>query len=220
MNWILDGFKGWMKNSYRLLAFAIVVQIIMLFTGNADLLASIGGILGVVTVCQISNMKQQNGLFGLISALLIAFTGLMTMNFGVVAQQILYILVLDLPILLSKKWKNADNKLTGFSLPWIAVIVAGIILGFIFSFSGANVLLNTILFMLSFTASLGTVFKKSFVYPLWFVNGLMSIIIFAISALTGGFGGFALLATYLIYLGNVVIALFSKDSEWKVKKEG
>jgi nicotinamide mononucleotide transporter len=211
------------KASYMILALGIALETFLVVTGGASLFSAIAGLLGIICVLQTSASKKLNWLTGLISSIMIGWIAFTTHNFGIVFQQVLYVFMLDLPIAFSKQWNNEQapatklkNKLEVFK--WIGFYIIIAVANFCittFLLGGVNNLLNAALFGLSMTAVIGTVLKKKFTYPLWFIGGFLSIAIFGITAITSKSFDFALLVSYSIYLLNDFIALTSKKSKWK-----
>jgi nicotinamide mononucleotide transporter len=215
------------KTSYLILLAGFILETTLVLTGKASLFAATAGLLGIICVIQTTSAKKLNWLTGIISSIMIGYIALTTHQIGIVFQQALYVVMLDLPMAFSKSWNNEKKQASPIKnkkelLKWILLYLLIACINFLlttFIFGGTNNLLNAALFGLSMLAVIGTVLKKLFCYKLWIYGSVLSILIFTITAISTKSWDFALVASYAIYLANDGVALLSKKSVWNKRGE-
>ena len=103
-SWYVDQMKGWTFKSYMLLLFGLGTILGMTVASGINQLAIftlLAGMLGFTCTISITNAKPLNGVLGLVSALIYIVVAIQAKNYNDVMLQATYILLLDLPVLLS-----------------------------------------------------------------------------------------------------------------------
>lgn len=220
---LIADWRGWSLQSYLLAAFGVGFLIGMqLINPNASWLSTLAGLLGVICVNLITSRKWLNGLVGLISAILIIATAIPNTNYMEIVLQGTYIIMLDLPIMLGTEW-DKDTKLRHFGDTNKAMMVVKYILltlviwgvGFVLisNFTNdARPAVDALSTAIGLVATWLCVRRFPEQYYFWFAQGIMSLILWTMTALHNGSGDWALAVTYSIYVANDLIAFFK--SSW------
>ncbi|WP_416352958.1 nicotinamide riboside transporter PnuC [Agrilactobacillus fermenti] len=219
---ILLDWHGWALQSYLLFAFGVGFLIGMqLINPKASWISTIAGVLGMACVHLITSRKWLNGLFGLASAVMIILTAIPNTNYMEIVLQGTYIIMLDLPILLGTEW-DKDAKLRHFSdsnktimvikYAVLTLLVWGIGYLLIANFTNdARPAVDALSTAIGLVATWLCVRRFPEQYYFWFAQGVMSLILWTMTALHSGSGDWALAVTYSIYVANDLIAFFKSN---------
>lgn len=215
--WLLNQIKGWPQQNYYLFWFAMGAQVMTLVSAPITLVSSltfIGTTLGVLCVLSINAAKSVNGWLGLLSAMLFIYVGFEAKNYLSMAEQLAYIMTLDLPVLLAVKSWNGDtvHNLRKFgSKEWLAAIIGTLA---VYALSGYLIgaltddprpWIDAIAFSISLTAGIMCFMRYNNQYYWWLASGLAQMVLWFVSFKQGS----ATLAMFInssIYLVNDVLA--------------
>ena len=229
-SWYVDQMKGWSTRSYFLLILGLGLIVGMTIGGgqfNTVTIATLfAGVLGFTCTLSITNAKPLNGVLGLVSALIYIFVAIQAKNFNDVLLQTVYIITLDLPVLLMPSWaKDVDKKVRflherGKGLRnWTLTILFFVVVLAILYYSDTHWFISprpwvdSIAATIGITGSLLTTLRFSESYLMWTIQGVMSVILWGMTAFQGD-ANWVLFVTYLLYLSNDMIAFFDKDISW------
>lgn len=229
-SWYVDQMKGWSTRSYMLLLLGIGLIVGMTVGGgkfNSVTIATLfAGVLGFTCTLSITNAKPLNGVLGLVSALIYIFVAITAKNFNDVLLQTVYILTLDLPVLLMPSWaKDVDKKVRflhekghglrnwGLTILFFIVVLALTYYSDTHWFISPRPWVDSIAATIGITGSLLTTLRFSESYLMWLIQGIMSVILWGMTAFQGD-ANWVLFVTYLLYLSNDMLAFFDKDISW------
>lgn len=218
---VINDFKGWSKSSYGLLALGIIMQAVILVTAGdyspMTLITTLGAVLGVTCVLMISNRKASNGIFGIISAVIIIVNAIINKVYADALLQFAYIFVLDIPVLVA--WtKHEDDTgsaevskpLQGF-LQW-AYAIGGMVLIWVVSyfilkqFGDTQPVMDALGFSIGMIASILCVRRIKTQFIFWFVQGVVSMILWIRASMIAGNGLLSPLGfMYVIYMLNDLV---------------
>ena len=228
--WYLSQMKGWSTRSYFLLILGLGLIVGMTIGGgqfNAVTIATLfAGVLGFTCTLSITNAKPLNGVLGLVSALIYIFVAIQAKNFNDVLLQTVYIITLDLPVLLMPSWaKDVDKKVRflhekgkglrnwGFTILFFVLVLAVLYYSDTHWFISPRPWIDSIAATIGITGALLTTLRFSESYYCWTIQGVMSVILWGVTAFQGD-ANWVLFVTYLLYLSNDMIAFFDKDISW------
>lgn len=229
-SWYIDQMKGWSTRSYFLLILGVGLIVGMTIGGgqfNTVTIATLfAGVLGFTCTLSITNAKPLNGVLGLVSALIYIFVAIQAKNFNDVLLQTIYIITLDLPVLLMPSWaKDVDKKVRflhekgkglrnwGFTILFFVVVLAVLYYSDTHWFISPRPWIDSIAATIGITGALLTTLRFSESYYCWTIQGVMSVILWGVTAFQGD-ANWVLFVTYLLYLSNDMIAFFDKDISW------
>lgn len=229
-SWYVDQMKGWSTRSYFLLILGVGLIVGMTIGGgqfNTVTIATLfAGVLGFTCTLSITNARPLNGVLGLVSALIYIFVAIQAKNFNDVLLQTVYIITLDLPVLLMPSWaKDVDKKVRflhekGKGLRnWVLTILFFVVVLAVLYYSDTHWFISprpwvdSIAATIGITGSLLTTLRFSESYLMWTIQGIMSVILWGMTAFQGD-ANWVLFVTYLLYLSNDMIAFFDKDISW------
>lgn len=229
-SWYVDQMKGWSIRSYFLLILGIGLIVGMTIGGgqfNTVTIATLfAGVLGFTCTLSITNAKPLNGVLGLVSALIYIFVAIQAKNFNDVLLQTVYIITLDLPVLLMPSWaKDVDKKVRflhekgkglrnwGFTILFFVLVLAVLYYSDTHWFISPRPWIDSIAATIGITGALLTTLRFSESYYCWTIQGVMSVILWGVTAFQGD-ANWVLFVTYLLYLSNDMIAFFDKDISW------
>ncbi|AXY05381.1 PnuC-like nicotinamide mononucleotide transport [Enterococcus phage EFDG1] len=226
-----DGLTGWSKPARILWIVGMVIQvftglILPLLQGQGitviGLTATIAGIIGFTCTVTITMGKSINGLLGFISAILLIGVASVTGNYSDIIMQSAYIILLDIPIIFSKRWNeglkprkmNRAHMLKTLVLIvvfWVALYLLDTVIlhspqAFLDATSAMIGLVGAVLCVKGFRAQ----------YYFWTFQGLMSVALWIQTALHGH-AVYVLMLTYMLYLANDVVAF--TGSKWFKQEE-
>lgn len=218
-SWYRDQMSGWSKSSYILLFTGIAF---LLFIGLKDgitplgLTSTIAGIIGFTCTVSITNGKPINGILGFVSAVMLSYVALQTGNFSDIIMQCAYIVLLDIPVLLSRQWGNFKAKsLDGKHWFYVALVFL-LFLGLTYTLDtvilhSPQAILDAIAATIGLTGAVLTTMRFKETYYFWLAQGLMSVALWAQTAMNGH-AVWVLFFTYMLYIANDFVAFF--DSQW------
>ena len=221
-HWYKDQMSGWKTSSYILLAFGTIFLLITGLLNNVNPLgitSTIAGIIGFSCTLSITNGKPINGILGFVSAIMLIYVASVTGNYSDVVMQGAYIILLDIPVVLNKEWNNGQSlKPRLMKGKYIWQTVAVFIVFWILTYGLDTVILTSPRPIIdSFSATLGltgavlTVRRFRSTYYFWLAQGIMSVILWSVTAMAGH-PVWVLFFTYCLYLMNDLIAFI--DSDW------
>lgn len=205
------------------------------------LTSTIAGIIGFTCTVSITNGKPINGILGFISALMLSYVALQTGNYSDIIMQCAYIGLLDIPVLLSRSWGNFKAKtIKGTNITLNIYIPKSIRKRtfFHFTFTMKSVLFTVLMFVIflaltyildavilhspqamldaiaatiGLTGAILTTMRFKETYYFWLAQGLMSVALWAQTAMNGH-AVWVLFFTYMLYIANDFVAFF--DSQW------
>lgn len=205
-------FKGWHKQSYILLGIGLLFLFLIGFKDGLNMLSftsTIAGMLGFTCTLAITEGKPINGILGFVSALLLCYVAMVTGNYSDILMQLAYILLLDIPIILGK-WKVfSPRKLQTkhkFQTLLFFVVTFALLYGLdTIVLSSPRPFIDALSATIGFTGAFLCVRQFSAQYYFWFTQGVMSIILWLVTAIDGH-AVWVLFFTYTLYLANNIIA--------------
>lgn len=228
-SWYIDQFKGWTLKSYLLLLFGLGTIFGMTVAGKITgltILTLLAGMLGFTCTIAITNAKPLNGVLGLISALIYIAVAISAKNYNDVLLQGTYIILLDLPILLMPSWaKDVDQKVRflhekGRGMHnWLLVAIFFIVVTGALYYSDTHLfisprpVIDSIAAAIGITGAVLTTLRFSESYYCWTLQGIMSVVLWGITAAQGD-ANYVLFVTYILYLTNDMLAFFDGGISW------
>lgn len=226
-SWYKNQMTGWNKASYVYLVIGILFLLYTGLSGGVTPLgvtSTIAGIIGFTCTLSITNGRSINGLLGFVSAIMLIYVASVTGNFSDIIMQGAYVLLLDIPILFNSEW-NKGTDIEPLKMKGIDYLKT---FGYFVVFLAATYGLDKVILMSprpeidALSATIGLVgavltvkrFRAS--YYFWTAQGIMSIILWGVTAMSGH-PVWVLLFTYVLYLGNDLIAFTT--SKWFHHKE-
>ncbi|MBL3529950.1 nicotinamide mononucleotide transporter [Companilactobacillus zhachilii] len=222
--WYVEQMKHWSFRSYMLLMFglgAITASTVSHAITPIAIWTWLAAVLGFTCTIAITNAKPLNGVLGLVSALIYIFVAINAKNFSDVVLQLSYIVLLDIPVLISPQWaKDAEKHIHGLTaMKWFNTAV------FFFVSWGLLYLMDTRVFIsprpitdsvaaaIGFTGALLCTLRFREQYYFWTAQGIMSIVLWGITA-TQGDASPVMFLTYIMYFMNDMIAFFDSHIHW------
>lgn len=225
LSWYKDQMSGWSQMSYILLVIGIAIQLyIGLRNGITPLgvTSTIAGIIGFTCTISITNGRPINGILGFISAIMLIYVASVTKNYSDIIMQLSYIILLDLPILFSHEWSSdfTPKFLKGKYLVQ-AIFTFAIFLTLTYLLDtvilhSPQAILDAVSASIGLTGAILTVRRFRASYYFWFAQGVMSVLLWVQTALNGH-AVWVLMATYMLYIANDMIAFFDKKVKWFAK---
>ncbi|WEV44390.1 nicotinamide riboside transporter PnuC [Lactobacillus sp. ESL0684] len=222
--WYVHQMRGWSFKTYILLMFGIGVIVGTTISAPITLMTFVtmlAAVLGFTCTLAITNAKPLNGVLGLLSALIYIVVAINARNYADVVLQTSYIFLLDLPVLLMPAWsKDAESHIHGLTAPkWLLTLTFFVIV------TGMLYLMDTKVFIsprpwidaisgsIGITGSLLCTLRFREQYYFWTIQGVMSIILWGITAMQGD-ANLTLFFTYILYLSNDLLAFTDKHTHW------
>ncbi|AKP66806.1 nicotinamide riboside transporter PnuC [Companilactobacillus ginsenosidimutans] len=218
---VINDFKGWSKSSYGLLALGIIMQAIILVSAGdyspLTLITTLGAILGVTCVLMISNRKASNGIFGIVSAIIIIFNAIINKVYADALLQFAYIFVLDIPVLVAWTKHEDDTGSAEVSKPlhgfaqWTYAIVGmlaiwGVSYLILKQFGDTQPVVDALGFSIGMIASILCVKRIKTQFIFWFVQGIVSMVLWIRASMIAGNGLMSPLGfMYVIYMLNDLV---------------
>jgi len=184
--------------------------------------ATIAGLIGFTTVVSTTAGKPISGVGGFISAIMFIFIATQTGNYSDIIMQLFYIILLDIPLVFLSSWKKEDlaprllkGKYIGqtvfiFAIFWLSTYGMDVIL------KSPRPIIDSLAATIGLVGAVLTVRKFRATYYFWFAQGVMSVILWGITAMQGH-AVWVLFFTYVLYILNDVVAFL--DSKWFPKKK-
>lgn len=211
-----EGFSDWSKVTKILwvIGFCVIVG-----TGLphglaiTNIISIVSGLIGYTCVLAITNGKRINGLLGFISAVGIGGMAIHAGNPADALMQLAYLLALDIPVIIfGNRWTKREIRT--FDKGALKIILSIGIIGFALMYAMDAFWLHTPRpFLDAFGATVGFIGsglmlgKYSTQYFFWVLQGVMSLVLWGVTALQGD-ANFVLFATYAVYLLNSLTGLF------------
>ena len=227
--WYVEQMQGWTTRSYALLLIGLGTIFGMTVASGINQLAIftlLAGMLGFTCTLSITNAKPLNGVLGLVSALIYVVVAIQAKNYNDVTLQLTYIVLLDLPVLLMPSWaKDVDKKVRFLHergrgvLNWLLVLLFFVAITGILYYSDTHIFISPRPWVDSVAAAIGitgavlTTLRFSESYYFWAIQGVMSVVLWGLTAAQGD-ANYVLFVTYLLYLTNNMVAFFDKDISW------
>ncbi len=232
-SWYVEQMKGWATASYMLLMFGfgfLISQTIANPVTGMAVWTLIAALLGFTTTLAITNARPVNGILGLISALVYIGLAIEAHNPADAILQFVYIILLDLPVILMPSWsknvamnvrkisevKDRGEKMTFAKTRTFFVLV--FVLSFvalyffeIYITHSPRPLIDAGAAAIGITGAVLTTLRFSEAYYMWFLQGIAQVVLWGMTAAQGD-ASLVLFFTYMLYMGNDVIAFFA--SPW------
>lgn len=222
INYYKEQMSGWHKQSYILLTVGLIFLAVIGFQDGVNTLAvtsTLAGMLGFTCTLAITEGKPLNGILGFVSALLLCYVAMVTGNYSDILMQGAYIVLLDIPIIIGS-WKEfKPRKLQGvhkLQTLGFFLVTFGLLYGLdTLILSSPRPFIDALAATIGFTGAYLCVRQFSAQYYFWFTQGLMSIVLWLVTAMQGH-AVWVLFFTYMLYLANNIIAFtvsawFKKD---------
>ena len=219
--------KGWPQQNYYLFFFSLGCQVMTLVSAPitwVTVITFIGTTLGVLCVLAINAAKSVNGFLGILSALCFIIAGFSAKNYLSIAEQIAYVITLDLPVLLSANWNvNMASKIRKFNArSWTVAIIATIIVYLVSGYLIGHLTddprpwIDAISFSISLSAGVICFLRFNNQYFWWLASGLAQLVLWFVSYKQGS-ATLAMAVNSSIYLINDVLAF--TISPWYNERE-
>ncbi|MFD0704288.1 nicotinamide riboside transporter PnuC [Alloscardovia venturai] len=228
-SWYVEQMKGWTPASYGLLLLGLGIIFGMTVGGKitpVTIATMLAGMLGFTCTLSITNAKPLNGVLGLVSAIIYIIVAIEAKNFNDVILQSVYILILDLPVLFMPSWaKNVDKKVRylhedgkGVRNWALTALFFAVVLGILYYsdthwFISPRPWTDSIAAAIGITGAILTTLRFSDTYYFWTAQGLMSIVLWGVTAFQGD-ANWVLFVTYILYLTNDMVAFFDSKVSW------
>lgn len=224
LKWYINQMRGWSFKTYLLLMLGIGIIIGTTVASPIDqisLLTMIAAILGFTCTLAITNARQINGILGLISATIYIIVSVYAQNYANVILQGVYIVILDLPVLLLPSWsKDTEKHIHGLTLTkWLLTIIFfAVVLVLLYLldtklFTSPRPIIDATAGAIGITGSLLCTLHFREQYYFWTIQGILSIILWGITAFQGD-ANLTLFLTYILYLINDLLAFTDKHVSW------
>lgn len=211
-----EGLSGWTNISRVWLVVGIIILLVTGIPQGLDpinIVSIIGGVIGFTCTLAITNNKRINGLLGFVSAFMISYVAFHAGNYADIFMQMGYVLALDIPVILfGMGWQK--NKIKAMDKQgWLILIVGMLITYGILFYMDSQVFfshrpwIDALAASAGFTGAFLMLGKYSSQYWMWTLQGILSVTLWAITALQGD-ASWVLFMTYVLYLGNDVLGLF------------
>lgn len=222
LHWYKDQMTGWSTPSYILLVVGILFLLFTGLTNNINPLgitSTIAGIIGFSCTISITNGKPINGILGFISAIMLIYVASVTGNYSDIVMQGAYIILLDIPVVLNKNW-NSGKEIEPRLLEGKYIIQTALVFLVFWALTygldtiiltSPRPIIDSLSATIGLTGAILTVRRFRASYYFWFAQGIMSVILWAVTALAGH-GVMVLFFTYCLYIMNDLVAFTT--SRW------
>ncbi|MDR2660729.1 MAG: nicotinamide riboside transporter PnuC [Lactobacillaceae bacterium] len=225
---LVDAFKNWSKYSYMsfMLGAGLIIGQTLAFKFEwSHIFTMVASLLGYLSVTLIVNNKRLNGWAGLISAAMFFYIGIKAGNPADAILNAAFIVMLDLPVILSKKWGDTSKvrKINESKNPlfwWIITPLIFIIIFLLFYFMEIRLqtprpVIDSLAASLGLTASILTVAQISDSFYIWAIQNVMQAILWGITFIQGD-ATMIMMVMYIMYTLNSAVSFI--DSPWFVKE--
>ncbi|KMQ38697.1 nicotinamide mononucleotide transporter [Oenococcus oeni] len=234
-SWYIHQMSGWSTSSYILLLFGYLFIAWQTFSTPLNAIAIwtfVAAILGFTTTLAITNTRPLNGVFGLISALIYIVVAIHAKNPSDAILQGVYIVLLDIPVLISPNWAiDVEKKVRKISEVgarnekhdssyWykmfsVVFFAAWIVLYFfeIYITKTPRPIIDSFTAAIGITGALLTTLRFSESYYFWIIQGAAQVALWGVTAVQGD-ASLVLFFTYMLYLANDAVALLDKKIAW------
>lgn len=225
----MNTFKNWSSSSYYIYSIGAIILTILSLTTSAitvySVLSLIGALFGFLSVVLIVNKNRSAGYVGMVSAIIYMFVSWSLGNYSDTLLNILFIVFLNLPLILNKKYSDKvestsirDNK----NIKEILVLLFIAIYLSLFTievliFNAPRPIFSVLAATLGIVASIATSFfvlKESFF--IWTTQNIFQVILWGITLYQTGSGlALLMMVTYIMYTINASTAFF--NGKWFAK---
>lgn len=222
--WYKHQLTGWSKTSYILLLIGIIIQgAIGMMDGVTpmSITTTLASWLGWITVLAIVENRAINGLTAIIQVILLVYVALVTTNYSDIFMQIVYLVLLDIPILFSSRWKSDDKKTkgitlksSGVSLLWLAFFWVALYVVDTTLLPAQRPLVDSLAAAIGVVGAIYTVKKEDLSFVYWMGQSVASTTLWLITALSTPHPVWVLAFTYGMYAVNDIFALFGPGNPW------
>jgi len=227
----MSTFKNWSKSSYYIYSIgAIILTILSLTTSTItvySVLSLIGALFGFLSVVLIVNKNRSAGYVGMVSAIIYMFVSWSLGNYSDTLLNILFIVFLNLPLILNKKYsdKVESTSIRGnkdikeiLVLLFIAIYLSLFTIE-VLIFNAPRPIFSVLAATLGIVASIATSFfvlKESFF--IWGAQNIFQFILWGITLYQTGSGvALLMMVTYIMYTINASTAFF--NGKWFVNNK-
>lgn len=225
----MNTFKNWSKSSYYIYSIGAIILTILSLTTSAitvySVLSLIGALFGFLSVVLIVNKNRSAGYVGMVSAIIYMFVSWSLGNYSDTLLNILFIVFLNLPLILNKKYsdKVESTSIRGnkdikeiLVLLFIAIYLSLFTIE-VLIFNAPRPIFSVLAATLGIVASIATSFfvlKESFV--IWGAQNIFQVILWGITLYQTGSGvALLMMVTYIMYTINASTAFF--NGKWFAK---
>lgn len=225
----MNTFKNWSKSSYYIYSVgAIMLTILSLVTSAItvySILSLIGALFGFLSVVLIVNKNRSAGYVGMVSAIIYMFVSWSLGNYSDTLLNILFIVFLNLPLILNKKYSDkvestsvkGDKKIKVILTSLFIVTYIALFNVEVFIFNAPRPIFSVLAATLGIVASISTSFfvlKESFV--IWGAQNIFQVVLWGITLYQTGSGvALLMMVTYALYTLNASTAFF--NGKWFAK---
>lgn len=225
----MNTFKNWSKSSYYIYSICAIILTILSLTTSAitvySVLSLIGALFGFLSVVLIVNKNRSAGYVGMVSAIIYMFVSWSLGNYSDTLLNILFIVFLNLPLILNKKYsdKVESTSIRGnkdikeiLVLLFIAIYLSLFTIE-VLIFNAPRPIFSVLAATLGIVASIATSFfvlKESFF--IWSIQNIFQSILWGITLYQTGSGvALLMMVTYIMYTINASTAFF--NGKWFAK---
>lgn len=234
IKWYIEQSSGWSFVSYALIIIAAVGNLYISFGMGQPITwvtfaTYIASVLSIWCIGGIANSSPVNGVGGFLSATIYIAVALAAKNPADGLTQLIYMLVLDLPVLILPSWsQNVDKKIRFIHETktrgekhgpafWYSFLAILAVVAFVASYSIEVYVLKTprpiadsLVLASGLVGAVLTTFRFSESTICWFIQGVLQVTLWGLTALHGD-ANWVLFFTYSLFLVNDVYMIgFSK----------
>jgi len=225
----MNTFKNWSKSSYYIYSIGAIILTILSLTTSAitvySVLSLIGALFGFLSVVLIVNKNRSAGYVGMVSAIIYMSVSWSLGNYSDTLLNILFIVFLNLPLILNKKYSDKVESTSIHGNKDIKEILVLLFISIYLSlftieiliFNAPRPIFSVLAATLGIVASIATSFfvlKESFV--IWGAQNIFQVILWGITLYQTGSGvALLMMVTYIMYTINASTAFF--NGKWFAK---
>lgn len=235
LKWYINQSKGWNKFSYLLILVAVIGNAYISFAMGMPVTATtywtyVASLLSIYCVCAITNAKPVNGVAGILSAMIYIVVALLAKNPADALLQMIYIFLLDIPVLVNPNWAVGVEKKIRFIHEtatrgekhgpqfWYTLVTVIGAVSFVAAYlievyvlKTPRPLTDSLVLGSGFIGAVLTTFRFGEAYAFWFLQGALQVILWGLTAMSGD-ANWVLFFTYSLFLFNDIIGVFA--SKW------
>lgn len=225
----MNTFKNLSKSSYYIYSIGAIILTILSLTTSAitayNLLSLIGALFGFLSVVLIVNKNRSAGYVGMVSAIIYMFVSWSLGNYSDTLLNILFIVFLNLPLILNKKYSDkvestsirGNKDIKGILVLLFIAIYLSLFTIEVLIFNAPRPIFSVLAATLGIVASIATSFfilKESFF--IWGTQNIFQVILWGITLYQTGSGvALLMMVTYIMYTINASTAFF--NGKWFAK---
>lgn len=218
--------KNISRSSQIIGALGLITILVMSLASGVSYLSIftlVGGLTGFASVVLIVNRSWWAGAMGIISAVSYIYVALVAQNPSDAILNVLFLLLLDIPIVLNKDWQedSTPKSITGKQglILFAVLVVAFLGLHFMEAYilNTPRAIWSPLAASLGITASVATSFmrvKQSFI--IWTAQNVLQVILWSITAYVGD-ATWTMAIVYMFYTMNALSSF--TNGKWFAKKE-